>query len=178
MNFNNSFQTTKNNNKCIGPCYPENYLYYNPLTLDAIIANKKSCAIEPNNENNYKIVDECNKIDKNYKEFNIFENDYKIAYNDDTFLRQIYEINNLNELHDYLLNKINKLPIYSQKRLLNSIFRVYNKYNDFPIDLFINKCQIILKQIYNKNLNLNKISKIIKKNINIKNKDIFDLFIK
>ena len=40
MNFNNSFQTTKNNNKCIGPCYPENYLYYNPLTLDAIIANK------------------------------------------------------------------------------------------------------------------------------------------
>ena len=134
MNFNNSFQTTKNNNKCISPCYPENYLYYNPLTLDAIIANKKSCAIEPNNENNYKIADKCNKIDKNYKKFNIFENDYKMADNDESFLRQIYEINNLNELHDYLLNKINKLPIYSQKRLLNSIFRVYNKYNDFPID--------------------------------------------
>lgn len=147
---------------CIGPCYPANTVFYNPLTLIGIKSKLPSCPIkkrEINFDNNKKKIiyaDICNPNDVNneYLTFDIFIDSIKLASNDDIFLNQIYDIKNISDVVYFLSNSIDTFPIYSQRRILNAIFNIYYKYVEFPKKLFSTKLLFILENIYKIN-NLN-----------------------
>ena len=139
--------------KCIGPCYPENTIFYNPLGLIASISNYPSCPInkEYDKENdNYIYADECNKKDVNYDfmNYDIFDESVKICIDKNHFLIEVYNIKNLKESINFLNDSLYTLPIYSQKRILDCIYATYSKYNEFPLKIFSEKLQLILKKIY------------------------------
>lgn len=143
---------SKNNFNCIGPCYPPGIVFYNPLEMTSHINNDEPmCPIFPIFYNNmHKTNDICNKddINNNYAEFDIFNDFFQIASNHYTFLSQIYNINNITDTVHFITNNFDVLPIYSQKRLLNSIFEVYYIYIEFPKKIFVEKLKNVLKEIY------------------------------
>lgn len=184
--FNNNkynFPTSEDNHKCIGPCYPPNTVYYHPILIKPFIS--KSFATCPINKttiiNNGKkmetYVDECNEknITENFNDFNIFDNSFEIASTFKNFLSQLYLINNVNDVNLFLNDIIDEKTIYSQKRILNSIFQIYFLDINFALELFISKVKIVLKKIYDLDLSNNK----IKKNLfNIKKKEKYnDIFL-
>jgi hypothetical protein len=140
---------------CIGPCYPPNTIYYNPLTLTPIKSKFPSCPIkEVDIVNGGKVItmyaDKCNEADisNSYINFDIFSDYVQIAKTSDLFLKQLYGITNISEAIIYLNSSIDTIPIYSQRRLLKAIFEVYWKYVEFPKIFFSKKLVTILKQIY------------------------------
>jgi hypothetical protein len=165
-------------NECIGPCYPANYLFYNPLSFEPIINEYNSCptkVIYKKDTNEYISSIKCDTISKKYESHDIFDETIFFCSSDYNFLKDVYEIYNLKDAVNYLNDEIDKLPYYSQKRILNSIFIVYGKYNDFPIKFFGDKVSIVIKVIYDKDIEQDK---LYKKIINLKNiKDIKDIFI-
>jgi hypothetical protein len=103
----------------------------------------------------------------------------QIATSPNLFLKQIYNLNNYGDVLLFLKNDIINLPIYSQERLLKIIFNVYRDNNNFPDNNYVNCLSNILNNIYNIQINENKIYKKIikiKNNENINN--IIDYFIK
>lgn len=157
--------TLKNNNDekiksvegydCIGPCYPSNTFYYNPLDLSIISNSYPSCPIKPTNvTSNGKIVkkksDKCfeNDINKGNLYFDIFSDYIQIATSPCNFLSQIYNLNNISDIVNFLSNDFDTLPIYSQRRLLGAIYDVYYKYVEFPKLLFSKKLLFVLTHIY------------------------------
>ena len=68
-----SFKQIKSVNgyNCIGPCYPANVVFYNPLNLIAIKSKLQSCPIKKReiiNDKKKKIIynDRCQENDINY----------------------------------------------------------------------------------------------------------------
>lgn len=168
---------------CVGPCYPANTYYYNPLDLSVISNNFASCPINPidtvylNNKIIKKKSDRCNDADVNKGNlyFDIFSDYIQIATSPSNFLSQIYNLNNLTDIVHFLSNSIDTLPIYSQRRLLKAIYNVYYKYVEFPKLLFCKKLLFVLKNIYNiKNLDENEIK--LKLNNFDTEKDLYDIF--
>lgn len=146
---------SKDGYDCIGPCYPSNTIYYNPLTLTPAKSPFPSCPINKteiikSGEKVYIFSDKCNILDVNdeYLYFDIFDDSVQIANSSDNFLKQIYNINNIADVIYYLNNSIDELPIYSQKRILKAMFEVYYKYVEFPKLFFSNRILKILNEIY------------------------------
>ena len=175
-NNNNNIQIKSlNGYECIGPCYPPNVVFYNPITLTGIKASYSSCPIKiqkviDNNKKEKKILaDKCNieNVDKNYNSFDIFTDSFKIVPNDYMFLKQIYNISDINDVVNFMSNSMDVLPIYSQRRLLKSIFITYYKYIEFPKKIFIQKLMFILENIYKiKKIDENKIYEDLENIIN------------
>jgi hypothetical protein len=123
-------------------------------------------SITNNNKEKLKTADKCSNedINNNYASFDIFSDTVLIASNDDMFLSQIYELDNINDVVNYLSNEFDELPIYTQRRLLKSIFNVYYKYTEFPKKIFIKKLIFILENIYKiKKINVDNISEELDK---------------
>lgn len=156
-----------NNNKCLGPCYPSKYIYKHSLYLNEIIdLDKNTCSIKGNQKTNV-IKDECAVVTKDYEKYNIYETDYinySIAFNDDVYLKQIYNINNIVDARKYLELNIETLPLLSQKRILNSIYNAYLSDDSFPNKIYINLVKNILKKIFEIEISSTKIYKQIMKN--------------
>lgn len=166
------------NNLCVGPCYPANYLYYNPINFEPVNNKYPSCPTklitDPETNDIISSV-KCDNVSKNYNEHNIFDETIFFCSNNNDFLSDIYEISDLKESVNFLNDEIDRLPYYSQKRVLNSIFLVYGKYNEFPIKIFGDKVNNIIKGIYKIEI---KPELLYKKIINLKNtNDIKDIFI-
>ena len=171
---------------CIGPCYPSNTIYYNPLTLTFIKSSFPSCPIKKReitlaNGNKTTIyADKCNDkdINKGFIFFDIFNDSSQIAISGDMFLKQIYNINNISDVIIFLNSSFDILPLYSQRRILKAIFEVYYKYIEFPKSFFSKKIIQILKQIYKLNVFDEKIIIIDLDEINSKSYDIYKYFLK
>lgn len=141
-----------NKYKCIGPCFPANTLYYNPISLQAIKSKNDSCPIYPNlNETTgkVKIKDKCvlNK-NYNYENYDIFDDVVQVATSDNTFLEQIYNIKNIYDAELFLENDIKQLPNLSQIRIMNSIYKVYRDNDFFPSNNFVSLAKSLIKKNY------------------------------
>ena len=155
------------NYKCIGPCYPPNMLYYNPLSLQAIKNKYSTCPIYPQKiGDKLKIKDKC-ILNENYDYdgYDMFSDVVHVATSDNIFLEQIYNIKTINEVELFLENNINQLPNLSKKRIVNSIYMVYRDNDLFPSESFILQVKNLLKLYYNIDM---KTSKIIDKIMNNK----------
>ncbi len=168
-------EKTLENNKCIGPCYPENFLYYNPLTLQPIIQPMPTCGIMPSDKKSeFDIFKKCDLVTGNYNNYDLFNEFDKIASSPINFLSQIYEIKNYTDVINFIKNDINNLPLYTQRRILNAVYVAYKNAIEFPDPLFITCFINVFKKLYNINLNNNNITKKI---IKYKNKtDVMDIF--
>ena len=169
------------NYKCIGPCYPADMLYYNPLSLQAIKNKYSTCPIYPQKiGNKLKIKDKC-VLNKNYDydSYDMFSDVVQVATSDNVFLEQIYNIKTIYEVELFLENNINQLPNLSKKRMINSIYRVYRDNDLFPNNNFISQVKFLLKFYYNIDM---KSTKIINKIMDNKHSkiytDIFEILIK
>jgi hypothetical protein len=172
---------SKNNYKCVGPCYPPNTPFYHNLYLSAIIDEKNYiCPIKRtfDKEHNKEIIyDKCNADDvtPNYENFDIFDDSVQIANTNLSFLSQIYKIDNINNAIEFISESLDILPIYSQKRILNCIYYIWINNDNFPQELFSKKVKNVLKEIYKLDIKLDIIKKKI---ISIKNKEKYnDIFL-
>jgi hypothetical protein len=145
--------------------------------------DKNTCPIKFEEKIN---KDECAIVTKDYDKYNPYETDYinySIAFNDDAYLKQIYNINNITDVKNYLQFNIETLPLLSQKRILNCIYNAYLNNDLFPNKIYINLVKNILKKIFEIEIPSTKIYKQIMKNKNNnKNKsdeikDTFDIFL-
>ncbi len=148
-----------NNLDCLGPCYPPNTIYYHPIYFTPQIFNDYTCPTVRNKDKNQDI-DICKEEDvsNDYKDFDIFEPIVHIANTPKTFLEQIYNINIIQDVTQFLEDSIDELPIYSQKRLLECVYETYLDNPSFPKELFSEKVYNILKKMYKINLSIDKIS--------------------
>jgi hypothetical protein len=120
-------------------------------------------------------TDKCYEEDINKGEtsFDVFTDSIQIAKSTNIFLKQIYNINNISDVVNFLNNSLDILPIYSQRRLLKAIFEVYFKYIEFPKLLFSKKIMNILNVIYK----INKLDeKEIMNKLNIIEENSFDIY--
>ncbi len=165
-----------NNHNCLAPCYPPNTLYYHPIYFLPILYDNYSCPTEKfyNKSEKKTFIDFCKKEDSNddYKKFDIFEDMIQIANTPLSFLEQIYNINIIQDATQFLNDTIDELPYYSQKRLLNAIYSSFGNNITFPKELFSEKVHNVLKNIYNINLPVDKISKKL-----FSDKNIDDIFL-
>ena len=169
-----------NNNKCLGPCYPSKYIYKHPLFLQEYInLDKNTCPIKYDQKN---INDECTNVTKDYDKHNPYETDYinySLAYNDESYLKQIYNINNMADVKKFLELNIETLPLLSQKRILHCMYNAYLHDDSFPNKIYINLIRKILKKIFELDISSTKIYKQIMKNKkkNVDANDTFDIFL-
>jgi len=122
-NYEKKFPVSINNFNCIGPCYPPNTIFYNPITLNAAVSNVDSlCPIQSKEQ-----FDICNinDVSPDFKKFDIFEDIIQIGSTNELFLKQLYKIYNYTDAINFFNDDIDNLPIYSQKRILNSIYYSY-----------------------------------------------------
>jgi hypothetical protein len=171
--------------KCIGPCNQPNTYYYNPFDLSITKTPFPSCPIKPLNvidsDGNIHIkkFDKCfdDDINKGKLHFDIFSDHIQISTSADNFLSQIYNLNNITDIVHFLSDSIDNLPIYSQRRLLDAIYKVYYKFVEFPKLLFCKKLFPVLKNIYKvNNLNEDKIQKILNNSESDNSEDLYRLF--
>jgi hypothetical protein len=184
-NINQNKIISKNGYECLTPCVKPNTLFYNPITLQAIIEDFPACPIyrknkhDPDNKDQILVHDRCNLNDNskiNYKKQNIFDDNIYFCSSSKEFLIEIYNINNIIDIINFLNDNLNELPDYTQKRLLNYIYDVYILNDDFPYELFSQKIIDVFNKIYKIKLDLHKIIKKIKNNKldNKKNINIID----
>lgn len=173
--YKNTYKYPKSidNHNCLGPCYPPNTVFYHPLYLTPKIFNDYVCPIYKtvNKDNKSVVVDKCYEKDltTNYKNYELFEDIVQIANTPESFLEQIYNIVSIQDIIRFLNNSIDELPIYTQKRILDSIYSSFITNDDFPKELFSEKVQNVLKNIYNINISVDKINNKIFSNKNIDN---------
>ena len=169
-----NFEFPKGRNyKCIGPCYPANMLYYHPLTLQAIKSKNSSCPIELQKiGDTIKIKDKC-ILNENYdyENYDMFSDVVQVATSDNVFLKQIYNIKTIYDVELFLENNIRQLPNLSQKRILNSIYRVYRDDDSFPNNNFISLVKILINYYYKIDM---KSKKIISKIMDNKHTKLWD----
>jgi hypothetical protein len=165
-----------NKYKCIGPCYPANMLYYHPLTLQAIKSKSISCPIKQQKiGNKIKIKDKCTlNPDYDFSNYDMFADIVQIATSDKLFLEQIYNIKNIYDVELFINNNIKQLPLLSQKRILNSIYKVYRDNDAFPNEDFIKLIKNIIYDVFNiKIKSKNILSKIMNNKYNDYHNDLF-----
>jgi len=162
------------NNKCIGPCFPANKYLYHPMTFDIYKSFDISiCPIKPNLQpDGIHSIMKCTLDDENkdYIDYNPFIENIQIASTHKIFLSQIYKLYNYNEILIFLKNDFLTLPLYSQRRLLNSIYLIYN--DIITLDIFIDNLTLVYNNINNTDINNKFIKKIIIKLLKKKNKNI------
>ncbi len=160
------------NNDCIGPCYPPNTLYYHPTHLVAVYDDEdNTCPIMRDVESG--LIDytkKCN-IDE-VQDINDKILFISFSKNSFSFLKDIYDIKNFDDVINYLNINIRNLPIFSQKRILNSIYNAYINNDNFPNKKFIYRVKNVLEIVYNLKLSSKKIYDEI---INIRNKKKYNI---
>lgn len=161
---------------CLGPCYPPNTVFYHPLYFATFKTKDYVCPIKKTvNKNGEKILtDYCDPKDANndYQDFDIFEDIVQIANTPKSFLQQIYNIKTVEDIYRFLNDSIEELPIYTQKRILNCMYLTYYRNENFPKELFCEKVQKVIKNIYDLNIPIEKISNKI-----FSDKNIDDVFL-
>lgn len=136
-----NYQISKNNNVCIGPCYPPGFKFIHPLTMNAIEnkkENKSICPINPyeNTDDNGKkemiFFDECvddgdNMNDANLQKdivYNLLNPD--MLFDHKLFLLKFYNLTSYENILEWL--KINEhLPISTKYRIIECMFVVFWK---------------------------------------------------
>lgn len=163
---NNNQFTDKEKYKCIGPCYPANTMYYHPISLQGIKNNFSSCPIKSVKiDGKQKIYENCSINNEfNYNDYDIFADIFQLASTEKLFLEQIYNIYNINDANLFIKNNLNELPTFSQKRIIESIYKVYRDNELFPSNEFLDIVQKILKINYDIDVKTNKILNKIMKN--------------
>jgi hypothetical protein len=154
--------------KCIGPCYPPEYLNYHPYYLFPVKHKSKTCPTETGTL-------KCDKITPNYKEYNIFKTTGYVGTDPDFFILELYDINDPKKIVIFLNHEFDKFPLITCKRILTTIFNKFSKNNDFPLYLFSTKFENIFKKYYKSNKKLDYFDNI--KNIIFSNHHITDIFI-
>ena len=181
--YNNKYKNNNNviseeiidkNDNCYGPCYSPNTLYYHPTQLIPYLdEDNYTCPIiKIDNSNNFMKC-EANNIT------NLDDTDLLITFSNNSysFLKDIYNIKNYDDVINYLEINIKDSPIFSQKRILNSIYCAYINNENFPNKNYIYRVKNVLELIFNLKLNSKKIYENIikirnKKKYNVNN-DIF-----
>lgn len=160
------------NNKCIGPCYPPNVIFYNPINLQSFKNPTESmCPIKKTRiDDKIKYIDKCYPIDENYEKYDLFNDNVSICKNDNEFLSQIYNIKNLQDSVHFLDDNFDILPLYSKIRLINAIVNVYSNFIEFPHKLASIKIKNILDELYDTKINENKIYSSIMNQVEKKKK--------
>jgi hypothetical protein len=171
---------TLDNRQCIAPCYPPGSLFYHPIYLVPYkddVGGYFCPTIKYFNEktDRYEGVGICKPedVDEQYKYFDIFDDVLRLASTDELFLHQIYDINNIYSATQFINDSMETMPVYTQKRILNCIFNVWQNDPNFPYFIFCQKVSYVLKSIYNVNLDPEKIKNKI---INIKKQKYNDIF--
>lgn len=144
------------NSNCIGPCFPPNKYLYHPVTFD--IYKSYEFPICPLNPEGITFCTLDND-DNDYVNYNPFIENIQIAATHESFLNQIYKLSNHNDIIIFLKNEISVLPLYSQQRLLNTIYIAYN--DIATLDIFINNVVSVYNNINNSNISRNIINKLI-----------------
>ena len=178
----NSLNTySKNNHKCIGPCFPLDTYFYNPINFDAYYSKEHSyCPINKTydkNKNKFIYTDKCDisNISPDYKNYDILGEVFKFAITDNIFLAEIYGIQNVLDANNFITNDLETLPLITQERIINCIFNVYSKYLNFSINEFIIRLNYILENLYNIKISDEKLyKKIIEIKNNSKSINIFE----
>lgn len=166
----NNLQYHIEDNKCITPCYPPEYLKYHPYFLDAVRDENVSCF----NEEGYSI--QCDNITSNYRDVNIFNVSGFVKEDHVGFLLNLYDINDVKLSTRYMEYEIEKLPsIFTMKRILTAIFCKFSNNKDFPLFIFSEKFKYVFKKYYKINKKIDFFE--ILKNIIFSNQQIKDIFI-
>lgn len=168
MNNNKDFKQIKtvNGQNCIGPCYPPQTAFYNPLYMTGLIFDYPACPIQSVTiDGHQKDADRCEEPDQNFSQlqYDMFDNSVQIVKNDDMFLSQIYQIDDIHQMLDFIDTTLEQLPIYSQRRLLRAIYYVYHKFPEFPMNNFVDKLCVVMDKIYNLKISSQDLSKRLKK---------------
>jgi hypothetical protein len=104
----------------------------------------------------------------------MFADIVQIATSDKLFLEQIYNIKNIYDVELFINNNIKQLPLLSQKRILNSIYKVYRDNDAFPNEDFIKLIKNIIYDVFNiKIKSKNILSKIMNNKYNDYHNDLF-----
>ena len=170
------FYKSKKNIQCIGPCYPPNYLYIDPFTFKDIYENDYTCPFgycKDDEECDIDICDEKQCTD-NYLNFNINDTYFYIASTNELFL-EIFNITKYTDIILFIENEYDSLPLYTQKRIINTIFNVYKNNNKLLSTFYIKSVLNIYNNLYKTEVNYNIINKYLSK-LSKKNKEI-DIFI-
>ncbi|RYE14795.1 MAG: hypothetical protein EOP34_05490 [Rickettsiales bacterium] len=188
----NEFLKSELNRKCLTSCYPKDFEFIHPITLDVIQGSRGSvCAVNP--EYRYKsaqgdverlIYDRCS-IDDNTKMMlpNISESLLlQNTFDTDEFLKTVYNLHSFDDIIKWTVSNDN-LSYNTVKRIHNCGWKVYGKSDltlkvyDYYHNMFKNKwvkdCVKILERKYSLNIVLDKNTTletlIISKYINIDN---------
>lgn len=164
--------------QCIGPCYPANSRVLHPITLELQSRHKPFCpTMEWFDErekldrwtDNCLIPDQDKDID--YDQLNI---DYvlpTLGINSEIFLKSYYDVYSFESAIDTIT--INKMPYFTQLRILNCAWKVYGFNNDIINDQLINFYIGLIKKEWIKDIYplISKYIYVDKKNIYLKEND-------
>lgn len=167
------YPKSKTGKQCLGPCNKPNEPTIHPYTLDFVYsAISPYCATAPyelydsyNNKYFIEYIDECylsrdikNNNENNYLEPNIY-------IEEEQFLKYYYNINNFNDVVNYLKEKN---PPLTKLRIVQNGLIAFNKSIDYIDDYLIEFFIEISSKIW-----IYDLYKVIVKYIVIKNNEIF-----
>lgn len=146
--INKSIKKTLSYDNCLTNSSPG--LTYHPLLSNIIFSSnditensiQKICPTLPYKKTNYKIVNE-NEL----KIETLITNHFHYPINSLNFLNIVYEINNLNDLYNYIDSNINNLFTNTLIRILNNSWIEFNDIIIDNIDLYININKLVFKKI-------------------------------
>ena len=138
----NIYPISKNNRKCVGPCYEPNKYIIHPINLDFVTGNnnKPFCptnvyeGVDDDGTKYKSFVDECFKITNN-NETQVDMLTPNITFDHNSFLITYYNINSYEKVIKWLRNNVH-LPLKTKLRLLECMWVAHHD-NIFIIDSLI-----------------------------------------
>lgn len=170
----NTYPLSKNNQQCIGPCYPKNVIINNPLTLNYAYTDENACPTLPwysmGKVEYFAGCDDPISLDK-VNEFNFNYIVPMVNFNCEYFLKTYYDIFSFEEAIIWIGN--NNDPIDTKLRVMDCTWKVYGLKIDIMNDTLIEFYGIVFKKkwinkIYNKVYNFIYVNK---NNISFKQND-------
>jgi len=143
------YQTSVNNKKCIGPCYPKGTWIIHPVTLQHISSNKFNfCPTVPwtDDKNHIQVVDECylpntDKIDNIYQQQELDLIVPTIHFSYEFFLKVYYNLDSFEDVTEWVANNKNNTTIQTRLRIMECGFKAYGKQisiiNEQVVDFYL-----------------------------------------
>lgn len=97
-----------------------------------------------------------NNMNKSFMDYTQ-EDEYLFCKN---FLKDVYDIKNINDATKYIENNYDNLTHYTGERLLNTIYYVFSNSVDYPNDTIINLTIKIYKDLYTNEKNKQKVEQL------------------
>lgn len=163
------YQRSKNNYRCLGPCYKKGVQSIHPITLQTIDYKKSSYCptIEWYDQFNVRRnFDECEKVSDDQTDQTIDIIMPMMDFRDELFLRYYYEINNFYDMINWYNNN-NDASILTIERLLSCSWKSYGQNLDYLTDELIDLQLSVAKERW-----INYLYSEIGKYLHIKNKAI------